>query len=161
MSVRRRDTVKQQWPRAESINERYYAMDNQPSFNQLDRHHSHFVDAEGRQYTVAVENRSVFQNKRLQLAESSEARRCKVNRYGDVELYVKLARHTEWFGAQSLGRPLLLQERISGTEHAVTLASAFKGLPQRRTGTITVQGLDEELCTRLVNPRLDMSVNNW
>ena len=156
MTVRRREAVRQQWPRTDHINEGYYAMDNQPSFYQLDRQY-HFSDAVGRQYTLAVENGQVFQNRRLQYAphtQTDEPRRCKQNRYGDLVLYVKLPQRVEWFAEQDLGRPLPLRERLSGIEQATRLVSAFKAHPQRRTGTCTVQGLDEALCLQLLNPRL-------
>ncbi len=155
MSARRRETDFRKWPRTDRINERYYAQDNQPSFNQLKREQCHFVDAQGRQYTLAVANGQVFQNHRLlypSARANQDSQHPAQDSRGAITLWVKLGRASEWFGGQSeVGHPLMLKERRTGREHVVELTGAFKHSPRRRTGTVTVQGLSLEQCVTLLN----------
>lgn len=147
MSARR-----QQWPRTSRINERYYAEENHPNFYQLKRAHSHFVDAWGREYTLATRNGQVFQNRRLQFTPPQGPQHCLTDSYGAVALYVKLpTQRTQWFAEQALHAPLQLQERRSGRLHDVVLRSAFKWHQSLRTGTVWVEELSEELCDELLN----------
>ena len=143
-----------QFPRTSRLNERYYARDNQPSFYQFGQDY-HFYDDEGRLYRVAVQNNRVFQNERLRMGADGPARglrRCQVEQYGAVVLYVKLARReTAWFGDRAIGRTLLLYERRSHEAFVVRLRTAFKHNTKRRTGTVTVSGLGSALCDTLLN----------
>lgn len=153
MSVKRR-TDFNKWPRTDQINEKYYARDNQPSYNQLRRENSHFFDSLGRQYTLAVNNGQPFQNLRLQMTNKRvENQQCLLDSYGHVTLYVKLVpKETQWFGGQSdLHHPLVLYERVTGQEHVVELESAHKYSMNRRTGTVTLRGLSLDLCDSLLN----------
>jgi len=140
--------------RAKQVNELYYARDNNPSFYQFKENY-HFIDAEGRQYMIAVKNRQVFQNAAFKEKGRPKDKGPKEpvrNNSGLTLLYVKLTDPTtKWFGHGDMGKPLLLREKISGATHVVTLKSQEKHNVKRRTGNIYVKGLLKQDLMRLLN----------
>lgn len=136
--------------RARTINEKYYALNNQPSFPQLKKDF-HLSDEEGRQYWIAQENGDTFQNKNLRTTPDTGIP--KISSNGDVTLYVKLAKKScKWFGENDIGRELVLVGRVDRDEYDVVLTFALNGgLPGRRSGTIMVQGLDLDHCETLIS----------
>lgn len=148
----------QQQPYTSEINERYYALDNQPNYNQL-KGKAHFRDDEGREYTIAVENKQIFQNERLiyhKDGENDVEKNCIINNYGDVTLYVRLTKgSTSWFDGKSIKKPIVLY-RIDNDNYSyyVILRSAFKYNQSRLTGTVTIGELDPNLCRELLNKKI-------
>lgn len=133
------------------MNELYYARDNNPSFYQFKETY-HFIDAEERQYMIAVKNRQVFQNHRFKAQrEKCGIQQPVINNYGFVKLYVKLADpQSKWFSHKDIGKPLVLYDRADKSE-LVILKSQEKYGVKRRTGTIYVKGLSRESLLSLIN----------
>ena len=134
------------FPRTDKINEKYYMMNNQPSFSQFGEDY-HFYDDEERQYMIANENRDVFQNKRLRYTPDSK--RCISNNYNEITLYVKLPRGVKWFSRNDTR--LTIHTRIGGETFPIVIKSTMNGQEKRRTGTIIVSGLGRSICDRLLN----------
>ena len=133
--------------RAERLNEAYYERNNEPSFGQLKKDFD-FYDEKGRFYWIAQENEDSFQNKRLR--QYPDKKSCVVNSYGEVSLYVKLGRGAEWFSDEDGWRSFTIVSQYTRQNFDVRLASEWKGLEKRRTGTIEVKGLGQELCDSLI-----------
>ena len=133
--------------RAERFNEEYYARNNEPSFYQLKKDFD-FYDSKGRFYWIVQQNEDTFQNKKLR--QNPDKGRCVVNSYGEVSLYVKLEKGAEWFSDQDGWRDFLIVSRLTREQYYVRVASEWKGLEKRRTGTIEVKGLNRELCDSLI-----------
>lgn len=137
-------------PRADKLNEHYYAENNRPTFSQFNDYH--FYDDDGRIYMIADENKDVFQNKRLRYTPTGS--RCVTNNYDEVTLYVKLPRNIAWFSERDTGHSLQLHARSGTDTYIITLRTTMKENPKRRTGTITVSGLGRVLCDRILNSRI-------
>lgn len=132
--------------RTDSINERYYAINNQPSFPQLKKDY-HFYDNEGRFYWIVEENDDTFQNKNLR--QSPDKGRCVSPSYGTILLNVKLKRGAIWFDENQLDRERSIQT-LDGERCIIKIVSIENGRGKRRTGTIEVKGLDKEFCNYLI-----------
>jgi len=145
-----------------TINATYYAKNNSPSFNQFGQYH--FVDSQGRQYKIFADNGRIFQNKRFEkkpLAGHSAYTTCRVNKEGEVGLFVKLpSADIQWFSRQAIGTALRLypvkqsqSKQIMSYNDGitVTLRKLFRGEVKRRTGTIYVSALDPGYCNRRLN----------
>ena len=149
--------------RADHLNERYYALSNEPNLSHIKKHY-HFDDHKGRLYMVAVKNKQLFKNERLAYRERQprvvERARCVMDNSGYIKLYVGLANPSvRWFGSQDINQDLLLFPRyppqVTNTTSIrpllVTLKTTFKPSPTKRRGTIHVRGLTSEQCDALLN----------
>jgi len=144
--------------RAEALNEDYYARNNTPTFNQLSGGTHHFTDQQGREYTLATKNNQVFQNKRVQYNKPVSRKQQQQQQHEIVtsrgstkyvKLYVRLSRHTKWFGAKDARKALTLTSPRYG-DFVVHLKATDKPDPRRATGAIYVKGLDLGLCRRIL-----------
>jgi hypothetical protein len=135
-------TEQQRRPRAEKINEDYYARNNHPSYGQFEVYH--FVDDEKRKYKIATENEDTYQNELLRFSPDSQ--RCRSDTYGEVTLYVKLAPKTNWFEEGQIGKAFIIYNKKNKEEHVVQLKSIYRADYKKRTGSITVGGLGKLVC---------------
>ncbi len=135
--------------KAKKVNELYYAKDNNPSFYQFKKNYD-FIDAEDRQYMIAVKNHQVFQNARFKPKRTDSSsrgiREPVITSYGYVKLYVKLANPaSRWFTHRDINKPIMLYDKNDdGIAYQVILKTQEKHNATRRTGTIYVKGLDKE-----------------
>ena len=139
----------QRTPRAEKINERYYARYNEPSFYQFGNDY-HFTDSAGRLYQIANRNSDSFQNRLLR--EAPDTDECVDDGFGNILLYVKLKRRDSvWFDENMLERPLtIVSRRAPRTEYQIRVQSTVKPDARRRTGVISVSGLSRTLCQQML-----------
>lgn len=162
MTQNRQEVVKRRIPRADNINEHYYARNNEPSFNQF-KDDYHFYDDENRLYRIASQNDDEFQNELLRGdgGGGGGGLRSTINpqvvedEFGHILLYVKLKKRTSvWFDENALDRPVTLyvKQGLGGTsdEYRVRIQSTIKPDYKRRTGSITVSGINKQLCRLLL-----------
>lgn len=135
-------------PRAEEINEDYYAKNNEPSYYQFGDDY-HFYDDDNRKYMIATENDDVFQNELLRFSPNTRKTRSDV--YGEVTLYVKLSPKSEWFEERMLGKPYIIYGKKDGLEYPIRLSSIYRASYKRRTGTVTVKGLGKVTCDAILS----------
>ena len=143
----RRYSAMQRGPRAEVINETYYAKNNEPSFYQFGKNY-HFYDDDGRKYMIATENDDTFQNKLLRT--TPDTLKTKSDSYGEVTLYVKLSPTSDWFEERQVGKPFVIYSRKEGLEFVIQLSSIYRESYKRRTGTVTVKGLGKLTCNAIL-----------
>lgn len=145
--------------------ERYYAMDNTPTFNQFKGYH--FIDNEGRMYKIAVDDGKIFENERFAhpnprpsyqttSLQPRKQKKCVTNADGFVKLFVKLPNQSvKWFSSQSIDRSLVLtvQRKKNGREGSLTvkLRAAYKFNEKRRTGTIYISHVNKNYINDLLN----------
>lgn len=136
--------------RTGKINENYYALNNNPNYYQFKKNY-HFIDSENRQYMIALDNDASFRNLKFQPTVTNSIRSCLVNNDRQVILHVRLPKTTEWFTYDQINQSILLRDVASNQEIYVTLMEATKPNHKRRTGTITIAGLDVDYCNLLLN----------
>jgi hypothetical protein len=138
------------------VNELYYAKDNTPSFYQFKDKYQ-FIDAQHREYMIAVKNKQILQNDKFKYAPRSNSTTGKIkepviNNYGYVKLYVKLVvSDTKWFGYKDVGRQLILSNVHTKQQLIVKLQSHEKSSQKRRAGAIWVSGLSRGYVRELLN----------
>lgn len=153
--------------RAENLNERYYALSNEPNLSHIKKHYQ-FEDRKGRLYMLAEKNRQIFQNERLAYREHRHRGRatCDTNHAGYIKFYVGLSDPSvQWFGARDINHDITLFPRhtipptttTTTTTNSsvrpllVTLKTTFKPSQKKRRGTIHVRGISREQCDELLN----------
>jgi hypothetical protein len=152
-----RELVRRRTPRTDEPDEHYYARNNEPSFFQF-KDNYHFYDAAGRLYRIAAQNGDEFQNELLR-GGGDERPDPIEDMFGHLVLYVKLHRRTsQWFDETALDRPttIYLRRRPDSPqpeEYRIRIQSTTKPDYKRRTGTITVSGLNKTLCRQLLASR--------
>jgi len=138
-------------PRSDTLNEEYYAKNNQPSFRQLGNDYDFFDDF-GRFYWIDQYNGDIFQNKALRQTPDSGV--AVVNSYQEASLTVKLKTGAEWFSERDSLNDFLLTSRLTGREYTIRIASVWHDKERRRTATIEVKGLNQEICDSLLLLRM-------
>lgn len=138
-------------PRSDTVNEEYYAKNNQPSFRQLGKDYDFFDDS-GRFYWIDQHNEDIFQNKTLRQTPDSGV--AVVNSYQETSLTVKLKTGAEWFSERDSWNDFLVTSRLTGRKFAIRIASVWRDKEKRRTGTIEVKGLNQEICDSLLLLRM-------
>jgi len=153
--------------KCQKINEKYYALDNNPSFFQFGKNY-HFYDKQGRIYQIASKNKNIFQNtqfkpKNMQKKnDDTHKKECLHNSYNYVTLFVKLKNPTvQWFTHKDINKTIILHRKIKDRNYkkeyemegnaSIKLKAFFKNNQKRRTGTIQVTGLDIGECNILLN----------
>lgn len=134
-------------PRSDSVNEEYYARNNQPSFKQLKKDYD-FYDDSGRFYWIDQYNDDTFQNRALR--QTPDSGKALVNSYQEVSMTVKLKTGSEWFTERDYWNDFFIVSRLTKRRFAIRIASVWRGLEKRRTCTIEVKGLNQEICDSLL-----------
>jgi hypothetical protein len=137
--------------RTSQINERYYALNNCPTFNQFVGRYE-YVDPEGRQYIVArqhdpqaspaYENLKFDWRPEWQQQQGALALPVK-NNQGHTKLFCKLAQTEQhWFSPLQMHQTLELQP-VHNRQQTLRcrLESEYKPNHRRRTGILWVSGL--------------------
>lgn len=154
--------------RTDKININYYLENNTPSFYQFKAKDHHFFDKTGRKYIIMEKDGNPFKNKKFQSPKPSRVgkgggragglttsiekpKKCVINNYGEITLYVKLADGSQWFSNSEIGRYITLYERSEKNALRVKLKSTHKINYKVKTGRITVQGLNAGYCNELLN----------
>lgn len=134
--------------RTESVNTEYYGKRNYLSFFQFKEYH--FTDSQKRKYTIATENDDTFQNESLRFSPDSLRSR-EGDRYGEVLLYVKLARKTgEWFEEKEMNRPMIINDKRTKEAYTIVIRSSYRADYKSRSGSISVARLERSVCDRIL-----------
>lgn len=143
-----------------SINEKYYAQDSNPSFNQFGKNY-HFIDEEGRLYQIATRNNNIFDNEKFNMNKKNSLNKplkCYKSNDNYIKFFVKLPnKYINWFFDKDLNKAMILNQK-SLIEHdnkrfIVKIKSAFKKNEKRRTGTVFIHGLPEFICNEILNSK--------
>jgi len=137
------------------INEKYYAEDNNPNFNQFGKNY-HFIDEKGRLYKIATRNNQIFENEKFKQYNKEEDNRilkCYKSNDNYIKLFVKLPeKDINWFFDKDLNKEIILRSIKDDNElYIIKIKQAFKKNIKRRTGTVFIQGINESLCNEILN----------